>query len=119
MLEHFRIELLNRFDRVVPFEPLDREDVRAIARRELDSLRSRVGLAGRSLRLEVDEDALDWIVGEGHDPDFGARLLRRTLERHLTSAVAELLVHCDAPAGACVRVQRMVQGVSADWSFIN
>lgn len=112
----FRLELLNRFDQVVHFQPLRRADVRAIAARELDSLKDRIGFKRSGLDLEVDESVLDWLAAHGYDPRFGARFLRRTLEREVTSALAGVLVR-GAPArggGAylTVRNHRVVAGVT-------
>jgi hypothetical protein len=89
---HFRFELLNRFDEIVRFRPLSREDIRTIALREIEALRERAGLKQRGLVLEVDEGILDWLTAHGYDPHFGARFLRRTIERNLTTALAEAIV---------------------------
>ncbi len=90
--EQFRFELLNRFDRVVHFHPLSRTDIRAVALRELESLSQRAGLRRRGLGLRIDEAVLDWLAVHGYHAEFGARFLRRTVERHVTSAVAETIV---------------------------
>lgn len=100
--EHFRFELINRFDQVVHFLPLSRGNIRAIALRELEELRLRGGLRERELSLEVDEAVLDWLVAHGYDPDYGARFLRRTLERHVTTALAETIVREVPPPGSCI-----------------
>jgi ATP-dependent Clp protease ATP-binding subunit ClpA len=97
LLRHFRVELLNRFDQVVHFHPLPRRGIRAVALREIAELRKRSGFRGRALELEVDESVLDWLTAHGYDPLYGARFLRRTIERHVTTALADLLVQ-DAPA---------------------
>ena len=95
----FRIEFLNRFDQVVHFHPLTREDIRSIALREVEHLRDRAGLKARGLVLEVDDAILDWLAAHGYDPHFGARFLRRTIERNVTTALAELLVRENLEAG--------------------
>jgi ATP-dependent Clp protease ATP-binding subunit ClpA len=92
LYRHFRFELLNRFDEIVRFRPLSREDIRTIALREIEALRERSGLKARGLALEADEAILDWLTAHGYDPHFGARFLRRTIERHLTTALAEAIV---------------------------
>ncbi len=88
----FRIEFLNRFDQVVVFRPLGREQVRTIAQRELEGLRARSGLKRREIHLEVDEAVVDWLAVNGYDPLFGARFLKRMLEREVTGAVADAIV---------------------------
>jgi ATP-dependent Clp protease ATP-binding subunit ClpC len=100
LAQRFRIELLNRFDQIVQFQPLSRADVRLIAARELQSLKERVGFKRSGLELEVDEAVLDWLAVHGYDPRFGARFLRRTLEREVTGALAGLLVRGRADEGA-------------------
>lgn len=102
--EHFRFEFLNRFDRVVHFRPLSREDIRTIALRELEQLRERNGLRQRGLELEVDESVLDWLAVNGYDPDNGARFLRRTIEKHVTTALADAIVRDNPPPGTTVRL---------------
>jgi DNA polymerase III delta prime subunit len=90
--ETFRFEFLNRFDRVVHFHPLTRNHIRTIALRELEQLKHRVGFKQRRLFLEVDESVLDWITVHGYHPDFGARFLRRMIERHVTTAISDAIV---------------------------
>ena len=88
----FRFELLNRFDRVVHFNPLTREDIRELARRELAGLEARPGLRRANVNLEVDDAVLDWLANHGYDAQYGARFLKRTIEREVTSAIADSLV---------------------------
>lgn len=90
--DRFRPELLNRFDEIVHFRPLGRVEIRAIARRELAALAGRAGLARRRLRLAVDDDVLEHLIDAGHDPAWGARFLRRTLEREVATALAERIL---------------------------
>lgn len=106
--ERFRFEFLNRFDQIVHFHPLTREHIRRIAQRELQQLEDRSGLRIRSLRLEVDETVLDWLVINGYDPYHGARFLRRTIERHVATAVAEAIVRHDPAPGSTISLT--VQG---------
>lgn len=91
----FRPELLNRFDHVIPFRPLSRDTVESIARRELQDLAQRSGLARRGLNLEVDDQVVRWIASEGYDPELGARPLKRAIERKVTSAMARALMGPD------------------------
>ncbi|MBI5537041.1 MAG: AAA family ATPase [Deltaproteobacteria bacterium] len=92
LYEHFRIEFLNRFDQVVHFHPLGRQEIRTIASREIEALRNRNGLKARGISLEVDDAILDWLAVHGYDPHFGARFLRRTIERNVTTSLAEAMV---------------------------
>lgn len=105
----FRFELINRFDRVVHFHPLGRACIRAIARRELAELAERDGLLGRGLQLEVDAEVLDWLVAHGYHPHWGARFLRREIERHVAGTLAEYIVRERPPKGS-----RLALGVRHD-----
>jgi hypothetical protein len=111
LAERFRLELLNRFDQIVHFQPLSRTDARRIAARELESLKERIGFKRSGMNLEIDDTVLDWLAVHGYDPRFGARFLRRTLERDVTSALADLLVRGKPASGAhallTVRVGRV------------
>ncbi|MEQ1568680.1 MAG: AAA family ATPase [Myxococcota bacterium] len=96
----FRFEMLNRFDRIVHFHPLDRTHIRSIARRELADLAARGGLVGRELSLDVDAEVLDWLVSHGYHPHYGARFLRREIERNVAGSLAEYVVRESPARGA-------------------
>src|SRR5262245_16991274 len=104
LAETFRFEFLNRFDHIVHFHPLTREDIRVIARRELEDLCRRPGLLSAGLALEVDESVLDWLALHGYDAQHGARALRRTAERHAAVAIAEAIVRRRPPRGAVLEL---------------
>ncbi len=89
---NFRFEFLNRFDEIVYFHPLGKEDIRTIALRELQQLQDRIGMKRNDIGIEVDATLLDWLALNGYDPIYGARFLRRTIERQITPVVAEKLV---------------------------
>lgn len=100
----FREEFLNRFDDVVHFYPLRRQHVRAIARREIKRLAERPGVAIRQLRFDVDDAVLDWLGVHGYDPYFGARFLRRTVERNVSNVVADAMVREPLPPGTTIEL---------------
>ncbi len=102
--KQFRTELLNRFDRIVHFMPLRRRDIRTIAVRELERLVQRSGFKHRRLTLVVDGKVIDWITRRGYDPQFGARELRRTIERNVTTAVADVIVRENPEPGSRVKL---------------
>ncbi|HWN68492.1 MAG TPA: AAA family ATPase, partial [Haliangium sp.] len=116
--ETFRFEFLNRFDRIVHFHPLAREHIRTIALRELELIELRAGITQRNLELDVDEVLLDWVTVQGYHPNFGARFLRRTIERHVVTALAAAVVRESPPPGArlavTVRAGRVVAFVAHD-----
>ena len=89
---HFRPEFFNRIDRVVVFDPLNRETIAAIARRELASIGLREGLARRGILLEFTSALVDYIAAVGFSPKYGARPLQRAVERHVVSALAKRMI---------------------------
>lgn len=100
--QHFRIELLNRFDRVVQFGPLEESDVRGIAVAELNRLRDRGSLSGQVVGLDYDQAVVDWLVRHGYQPDCGARFLCHTVQRHVATAVGEALLRAPRAGGLSV-----------------
>ncbi len=86
-----RPELFNRIDRVVPFAPLDAETIRSIARRQLDLVQQRDGVRYRGVVLDVAAAVADWLAHKGYDPRYGARPLKRAIERELLAPLADQL----------------------------
>jgi len=87
--DFFRPELFNRIDRIVPFEPLDEQTILQIARRELDLIARRDGLRLREVDLQIPKDVVIHLARRGFDPVYGARPLKRTIERELLVPLAE------------------------------
>ena len=100
---HFRPEFLNRLDEVVLFRPLGEEQVATIAGLLLQALNAR--LAAKRIRLELAPEALAWIAARGFDIVYGARPLRRFLQRELETPLARDLLAGRIPDGSLVRVQ--------------
>ncbi len=87
---HFKPEFLNRVDEIVVFHRLSEQDIERIVGMQVDLLRTR--LAARGLTLELTPSAQQWIAQTGYDPDFGARPLKRVLQREVADPIAlELL----------------------------
>ncbi|UCZ83359.1 ATP-dependent chaperone ClpB [Pseudomonas sp. L5B5] len=87
---HFRPEFINRVDEVVIFEPLARDQIAGITQIQLGRLRSR--LAERELGLELSDDALDKLIAVGYDPVYGARPLKRAIQRWIENPLAQLIL---------------------------
>lgn len=100
--ESMRPEFLNRIDEILLFRKLDREQLRAIVRLQL--ARTEARLAAQGISLAVSEEAVDWIAERGYEPEYGARPLRRVIQRELDDAVADLLVASAVPDGGRVTV---------------
>ncbi len=100
--EAMRPEFLNRIDEVVLFRKLDPEQLRAIVRLLLKATESR--LSARSITLHVTDAAVEWIAETGYEPEYGARPLRRVLQREVDDRIAELLVDGSLSDGGVVEV---------------
>jgi ATP-dependent Clp protease ATP-binding subunit ClpC len=86
----YKPELLNRMDEIIVFHQLNREDVRRILDVELAKVRGR--LAAKHMTLKLEETAVEFLIEKGYDPQYGARPLRRALERYLEDPLAEELL---------------------------
>ncbi|BBH44191.1 ATP-dependent chaperone ClpB [Pseudomonas sp. KU43P] len=87
---HFRPEFINRIDEVVVFEPLGREQIAGITEIQLGRLRSR--LLERELSLSLSPQALDKLIAVGYDPVYGARPLKRAIQRWIENPLAQLIL---------------------------
>ncbi len=88
----FRPELLNRFQHVVRFRRLTPDEAREIARAELARLLEREGIVARRLVVDIDKEVLDLAVASGYDEKYGARALKRELQRRVIMPIATLLL---------------------------
>ena len=100
--QHFRPEFLNRLDEQVIFDRLNRADMGAIVDIQLRRLKAR--LLSRKITLDLDQKAKAWLADEGFDPVFGARPLKRAIQRHLQDPLAELILSGDVMDGGVVKV---------------
>lgn len=100
----FRPEFLNRIDRIVSFRPLSRETAEEIARRELARVVERGGITRRKLTVEVDETVVPLLLKEGYSPAYGARPLKRTIERMVLLPVARIITSGEAIPGSLLRL---------------
>ncbi|ASU78723.1 ATP-dependent Clp protease ATP-binding subunit [Actinopolyspora erythraea] len=103
--ESFRPEFLNRIDEIVVFRKLESDQLRRITELLLDETRKR--LQAQGIDITFDSEAVDWLTEHGHQPDFGARPLRRTIQREVDDSISDLLLDGELAHG-----QRVV--VSAD-----
>lgn len=98
----FRPEFLNRLDETVIFKPLAKHEIRVIVRLMLKDLEQR--LSARGLKLDVEDTAVDLLVARGYDPVYGARPLKRHIQRDLETPIARSIVNGDFGADATVHV---------------
>ncbi len=100
----FRPEFLNRFAHVVVFHPLTREQVRTVARQELQRILGREGITARNLVVDVDDSAIDLAIDRGYDQRYGARALKREIQRQIVKPLAVALMERGVEPGAILRV---------------
>src|SRR6056297_3854583 len=98
---HFRPEFLNRLDEIVVFDRLAREQMAGIVDIQMRRLHKR--LASRKIALELDDAAHKWLADEGYDPVYGARPLKRVIQKALQDPLAEALLAGDILDGATVQ----------------
>ncbi|MDP3861009.1 MAG: ATP-dependent chaperone ClpB [Phaeovulum sp.] len=107
---HFRPEFLNRLDETIIFDRLTRADMDGIVLIQLRQLEKR--LAGRKITLSLDDAARQWLADEGYDPVFGARPLKRVIQRHLQDPLAEMLLSGGVIDGDTVTVTAGPEGLA-------
>ena len=100
--EAMRPEFINRIDEVVLFRKLDQPQLREIVRMLLTRTETRLASQGHT--LTVSEAAVDWIAENGYEPEYGARPLRRVIQRELDDRIADLLVASELGVGGAVDV---------------
>ncbi|AIQ21631.1 ATP-dependent chaperone ClpB [Paenibacillus sp. FSL E2-8871] len=107
---HFRPEFLNRVDDIVMFKPLTLGEIEKIVDKLVDGLRLR--LADREIGLELTEPAVRFIAKEGFDPVYGARPLKRFIQRSLETRVARAIIAGEAAEGTVIQVDESGGGLT-------
>ncbi len=107
---HFRPEFLNRLDEIILFRRLQRSDMATIVQIQLERLRAL--LADRKIGLELDRSALEWLAAEGYDSVYGARPLKRVIQRSLQNPLAGLILEGAVHEGETVHVSAGPDGLT-------
>jgi ATP-dependent Clp protease ATP-binding subunit ClpB len=107
--QHFRPEFLNRLDEIILFRRLQRSDMAAIVTIQLGNLRKL--LAERKIGLDLDRSALEWLASEGYDSTYGARPLKRVIQRSLQNPLAGLILEGTVKEGETVHVSAGPNGL--------
>lgn len=97
----FRPEFINRIDEIIIFEPLSEEDVVEIVKLQMKEVQARLAEHG-GLSIELTDAAQKWLAAQGFDEDFGARPLKRALQRYVESPLSVRLLKGDFQAGDCI-----------------
>lgn len=106
---HFKPEFLNRVDEIVVFHSLGKEQLSLIVSIQLKHVERL--LAERGFKLEVSEAAREFLAETGYDPDYGARPLKRTIQRELQDPLAIRILNGEFPAGSTIVVDRRADGL--------
>jgi len=99
---HLRPEFLNRIDETIMFEPLSREDVHSIAKLQLNELCKRIEQQG--FQLTFSDEAIDWLAQLGYDPQFGARPLKRILQKRVMDDLSKSILSGKVTPGQAIEV---------------
>ncbi len=106
---HFRPEFLNRLDEIILFRRLQRADMAAIVQIQLEHLRKL--LADRKIGLDLDRSALEWLASEGYDSTYGARPLKRVIQRGLQNPLAQMILEGAVKEGEAVHITAGAEGL--------
>jgi ATP-dependent Clp protease ATP-binding subunit ClpB len=109
---HFRPEFLNRLDEILIFQRLTRGQMTVIVDIQLERLRQL--LADRKITLVLDDKATAWLADAGYDPVYGARPLKRVIQRTLQNPLAQLILEGKVMDGATVSVSVGPEGLTMD-----
>jgi len=99
---HFRPEFLNRLDDTIVFKQLTREDMKHVVLLEFKQVLDR--LKERNIHVDVTDEAKEFIIDRGYDPEFGARPIRRAIERYIEDPLSEELLRGLFKSGDHIRV---------------
>jgi len=105
----FRPELLNRIDDIIVFDSLTQEHLAGIVELLLRDVQER--LSGRGVTLEVTDEAKSWLIKEGYDPLFGARPLRRVIQRNIENPVSKRILQGEVGEGTTILIDSSPDGL--------
>ena len=114
---NFRPEFLNRLDDIILFHRLRREHMTVIVDIQLERLRKL--LAERKITIALDKQAREWLADKGYDPAYGARPLKRVIQRHLQDPLAEKILAGEIADGDTVQVSANAQGLLINGSAVS
>ena len=102
---HFKPEILNRMDDIVLFKPLSRNDMTFIVEKIVRELNTR--LDSRGVKVELTDEIKKWIADTAYEPQFGARPLKRFVQKEIETPLARLLIKEDYSEGTVIKVDRI------------
>ena len=106
---HFRPEFLNRLDEIIMFKPLTKENIAGIVELLMKDMNKRV--ADKELSIELSDSARDFIIDRGYDPVYGARPLKRFLQKNVETLVARAILSNTLTMGDTVLIDTEAGGL--------
>jgi len=113
--QHFRPEFLNRLDEIILFRRLQRANMAAIVDIQLERLRAL--LTDRKIDIDLDRGAIEWLANEGYDSTYGARPLKRVIQRTLQNPLAGMILEGTVKEGDTVHVSAGARGLTINGAF--
>lgn len=111
-----RPEFLNRIDEVIMFKPLSKEDIRKVVEIQFSIIKKR--LAENNIKLEADKKVLDYLGEIGFDPQYGARPLKRVLQKHILNELSKKIlaeqISADSIVGITLNEQGLIEFINLD-----
>jgi len=111
----FRPEFLNRIDEIVVFRNLSRDDIKKIVDIQIELLNKR--LKEKRITVILDEKAKDYIAAIGYDPHFGARPLKRTIQKEIADVLSKKLLSGEIKEGMTIKITRETAGKTSGLKF--
>ena len=108
---HFRPEFLNRLDETILFKPLTKENIGAIVKLMVADVNKR--LSDREITIRLTDAAMQYVIDHGYDPQFGARPLRRYLQKYVETAAARIILEGNLSEGDVIEIDTDGSALSA------
>jgi len=107
--KHMRPEFLNRIDEIIIFTPLSKNEIREIVTMQLERLK--MGLLSQHIELHIDDKAIDYLAHAGYDPQYGARPLKRLIQRELINIISKMIIAGTVSVSSILQVTSDGQGL--------
>lgn len=104
-----RPEFLNRIDEIIMFQPLDKEQIKQIVRLQINGIQKM--LADNGVTLQIADEAVEFLATAGFDPEFGARPVKRAIQRYLLNDLSKKLLAQEVDRSQPIVVERSADGL--------
>jgi len=103
-------EFLNRIDEIIMFKPLTVENIREIVKLQLNNLQQT--LSANNISVEINDKAIDWLAEKGYDPQFGARPLKRLIQKHILNEISRMIIGQEVSKNQLIIIDAGKSGLS-------